>query len=412
MECNKDRIRLDIETIAGFNSTPGQGTTRFTYSDEDIKAREYLIKEMERTGLKVSVDQMGNIRARLDGKDDSLPIVMTGSHIDTVTNGGNFDGVAGVSAGLEALRTLVENKFQPECSIELIVFVEEEGPNFKFPLAGSRILTGKFPVSSLKKHFNSKGVSMHDAAVARGFDPSDMRRHLFKEGEIKAMIELHIEQSVVLDELSVPVGVVGAVAGRKWIEIEIAGKSNHAGATPMNFRNDPMDGAAKVIASLRDIVTESANPTTVGTVGKIDCFPNEPNVIPEKVCFTVDVRDIEKDGIEIVERELVELTEETCEKHGLEFSSRVLSETEPIIFSKKVVESIIESAKDKCIEYIEMNSGALHDSCLMAEITDVGMIFVPSVGGRSHCAEETTDYEDIKKGADVLLGALIKISEA
>jgi allantoate deiminase len=237
-----------------------------------------------------------------------------------------------------------------------------------------------------------------------------MDDYIVEKGDIKAMIELHIEQSVVLDELNIPVGIVQAAAGRKWIEIEILGDSNHAGATPMKFRRDAMVGASKIISKVDEITLEKAFESTVATVGKINCYPNAPNVIPERVVFVLEIRDTDKKGIEIVKEEMDKIIQRTCKKLNLEYKIKELSKTEPIIFSDKVIDSLVESAENQNIKYKKMNSGALHDACLMANVTEVGMIFVPSIKGRSHCPEEFTNYEDIKIGADVLLGALVKLS--
>jgi len=410
MKTNLERIRNDIQYISKFNTTSGDGTTRFSYTEEDKKVREYLIKEMKKIGLNIIVDPIGNIRGKMEGKDSSLPSVMAGSHIDTVEHGGNFDGVAGVISALEALRVMKENNYKPEHSLEIIIFVEEEGPNFNFPLGGSRIITGAYSVDDLKKQINANGVSMYEAAEKFGLNPEKMNDFLIDKGDIKAMIELHIEQSVVLDELNIPVGVVQAAAGRKWIEIEILGDSNHAGATPMKFRRDAMVGASKIISKVDEITTEKAFESTVATVGKINCYPNVPNVIPEKVVFVLEIRDTDKNGIEIVKNEVEKNIEVICDKLNLKYKIKELSKTEPIIFSDKVLNILKESAEEQNIKYKRMNSGALHDACLMANVTDVGMIFVPSIKGRSHCPEEFTNYEDIKIGADVLLGALKKLS--
>ncbi len=410
MKTNLERIRNDIQYISKFNTTSGDGTTRFSYTEEDKKVREYLIKEMEKIGLNITVDPIGNIRGKMEGKDSSLPSVMAGSHIDTVEHGGNFDGVAGVISALEALRVMKENNYKPEHSLEIIIFVEEEGPNFNFPLGGSRIITGAYSVDDLKKQINANGVSMYEAAEKFGLNPEKMNDFLIDKGDIKAMIELHIEQSVVLDELNIPVGVVQAAAGRKWIEIEILGDSNHAGATPMKFRRDAMVGASKIISKVDEITTEKAFESTVATVGKINCYPNVPNVIPEKVVFVLEIRDTDKNGIEIVKNQVEKNIEVICDKLNLKYKIKELSKTEPIIFSDKVLNILKESAEEQNIKYKRMNSGALHDACLMANVTDVGMIFVPSIKGRSHCPEEFTNYEDIKIGADVLLGALKKLS--
>jgi len=410
MKTNLERIRNDIQYISKFNTTSGDGTTRFSYTEEDKKVREYLIKEMKKIGLNIIVDPIGNIRGKMEGKDSSLPSVMAGSHIDTVEHGGNFDGVAGVISALEALRVMKENNYKPEHSLEIIIFVEEEGPNFNFPLGGSRIITGAYSVDDLKKQINANGVSMYEAAEKFGLNPEKMNDFLIDKGDIKAMIELHIEQSVVLDELNIPVGVVQAAAGRKWIEIEILGDSNHAGATPMKFRRDAMVGASKIISKVDEITTEKAFESTVATVGKINCYPNVPNVIPEKVVFVLEIRDTDKNGIEIVKNQVKKNIEVICDKLNLKYKIKELSKTEPIIFSDKVLNILKESAEEQNIKYKRMNSGALHDACLMANVTDVGMIFVPSIKGRSHCPEEFTNYEDIKIGADVLLGALKKLS--
>jgi len=410
MKTNLERIRNDIQYISKFNTTSGDGTTRFSYTEEDKKVREYLIKEMKKIGLNIIVDPIGNIRGKMEGKDSSLPSVMAGSHIDTVEHGGNFDGVAGVISALEALRVMKENNYKPEHSLEIIIFVEEEGPNFNFPLGGSRIITGAYSVDDLKKQINANGVSMYEAAEKFGLNPEKMNDFLIEKGDIKAMIELHIEQSVVLDELNIPVGIVKAAAGRKWIEIEILGDSNHAGATPMKFRRDAMVGASKIISKVDEITTEKAFESTVATVGKINCYPNVPNVIPEKVVFVLEIRDTDKNGIEIVKNQVEKNIEVICDKLNLKYKIKELSKTEPIIFSDKVLNILKESAEEQNIKYKRMNSGALHDACLMANVTDVGMIFVPSIKGRSHCPEEFTNYEDIKIGADVLLGALKKLS--
>src|SRR6056297_2692955 len=324
MKTNLDRIKKDIEYISKFNTTPGEGTTRFSYTKEDRKVREYLKKEMKKIGLQITVDPIGNIRGKMEGKDSSLPSVMAGSHIDTVEHGGDFDGVAGVISALEALRVIKENNYTPQHSLEIIIFVEEEGPNFNFPLGGSRIITGAYSVDDLKKQINANGVSMYEAAEKFGLNPEKMNDFLIDKGDIKAMIELHIEQSVVLDQLNIPVGVVQAAAGRKWIEIEILGDSNHAGATPMNFRRDAMVGASKIISKVDEVAVEKAFESTVATVGKINCYPNVPNVIPERVVFVLEIRDTDKKGIEIVKKEMDKIIQTTCSKLNLEYKIKEL----------------------------------------------------------------------------------------
>ena len=243
-------------------------------------------------GLQVKVDGVGNIRARWQGKDPEKPSIMIGSHLDTVLHGGKFDGVLGVVAALGVVRVLNEQQVRLEVPVEIIVFAEEEGSNFGSVCAGSKALTGRYSIQDLKRIKNPEGLSMYQAAEKFGLKPERLSRELLRPDEVQAMLELHIEQGGVLDSLKIPIGIVEAIAGSKWLRVEIEGIPNHAGATPMGMRKDPMTAAAQIIAEIDKIVREKAFATTVGTVGKFDCQPNIPNCIPEKVIFIVDLRDV------------------------------------------------------------------------------------------------------------------------
>ncbi|NLA27971.1 MAG: Zn-dependent hydrolase, partial [Firmicutes bacterium] len=286
METSLERIRRDMLNISRFNATPHKGCTRFSYSEEDRKAKEYLIEEFNRLGLKVSIDAIGNIRARLEGKDAQAPAVMSGSHIDTVLHGGNFDGVVGVVGALEAVRVLVENKINVRNPVEIIVFVEEEGSNFGVTTVGSQAITGRYKLEHIKKLKTNGGVSLYEMAKNYGLDPDNLEESVIKPDEIKALIELHIEQGGILDSAALPIGIVGAISGIKTVAVTFEGVSNHAGATPMLLRKDPMIGAAKMIIAVEDIVKNRAHTSTVGTVGRITCFPNIPNIIAGNVTCT------------------------------------------------------------------------------------------------------------------------------
>ncbi|MGO1470801.1 MAG: hydantoinase/carbamoylase family amidase, partial [Tissierella sp.] len=325
-------------------------------------------------------------------------------------NGGKFDGILGVVVGLEALRHIVERKINHINPIELIVFVEEEGCNFGTPMVGSKTLTGIFNIEDLKRFKNDKEISVYDAAKKFGLKPDNIRKDVLKPNEIKAMIELHIEQSLVLEKNEISVGVIEKIAGVRRLEIEFEGVSNHAGATPMNLRYDPMAAASKVIASIDKIVEEKAFKTTVATVGKINCYPNAINVIPEKVIFTVDIRDINSQGIDIVENEIRSTIKYISNYYEIKSKIKITGEAPHINLSPKIISILQSSAKDQNIEYLNMNSGAAHDACILSTITDVGMLFVPSINGRSHAPEENTSYDDIEKGAKVLLEALVRLS--
>ena len=335
---------------------------------------------------------------------------MTGSHIDTVLYGGKFDGVAGVVGALEGIRVLNENSMPTRHPVEVVIFVEEEGSNFMSTMAGSKAMIGEYGPEELKKIVNDKGVSMYEVAKSSGFSPEKTHDFVIKSGEIKAMIELHIEQAAVLDVENIPTGIVKAIAGIKTYTIEIEGVSNHAGATPMYLRNNPMSAAAEIISRVNSIVTQKANATTVGTVGRIICEPNVANIIPEKVLFTLDVRDVDPQGIDIAVSEIEKLLDSTARKHKVKKQMTLVAEAAPIKLADDVIEIIVEEAKRRGIKYKLMNSGAVHDSSLLAGVTSVGMIFVPSVNGRSHVQYEKTEFEDIKQGCDLLLGAIYKLA--
>lgn len=410
METSLERVKRDIEKISEFNATPGDGITRFTYSNEDRMAREYFLDQFKKLGLKTKIDSVGNIRARLEGLDPDLPVVMSGSHIDTVLHGGKFDGIIGCVGALEAVRVLAENGVRTKHSIEVVIFAEEEGSNFGSSMAGSKAMIGKYGVADIKNIKNDQGVSMYDMAAKFGLNPARVEMDVIKPGEIKALVELHIEQGGVLDNEKIPVGIVEAIAGSKWLKIEFQGIPNHAGTTPMHLRNDPMQAAAMTICQIDKIVKKKANCTTVGTVGKIICHPNMPNIIPEKVMITVDIRDVKPDGINMTVSEIEKYLNIVAKQYDISAKMSLLGEAPAIKLSSTVSEVIEKIAKEKGIVYKKMNSGAVHDSSLMADITEVGMIFLPSIGGRSHVPEELTKYEDIKIGTELLLSSILKIA--
>ena len=410
MKTDINRIKDDIGNIANITSTPGNGCSRFSYSKEDKKVREYLLKEMKELGLDIKIDGVGNIRARYTNGNEGRPHIMIGSHIDTVPNGGKFDGVLGVVSALEVLRVIKENNITVKNPIEIIIFAEEEGSNFGATLLGSKALTGKYKLEDLKELSNDEGVSSYQVMKDFGLNIDNIENEVLEKNEIKAMIELHVEQGGVLDYEQIPVGLVQSIAGMKTYKISLKGESNHAGSTPMNFRKDPMVGASKIITYIDEVAREKASPTTVATVGKFHCEPNGSNVIPGEIVFYVDIRDVEIEGISIVENEMKEKAEEVATKHKLGLEIDLVSQSGSVNLSEKVLDTIEEVALKMGYKYKKMNSGPVHDSVMLTEITDVAMIFVPSIKGKSHCPEEMTKYEDIQVGSDLLLNAVIKLA--
>ncbi|MFD6440092.1 Zn-dependent hydrolase [Peribacillus sp. NPDC060186] len=405
MEINIKRVMNDFANIVRYTKTPQNGCTRFSYSPEDKQARDYLISQMMKLGLVIGIDAIGNIRAKY-GKEIDKPSIMIGSHIDTVENGGKFDGLTGVLAGLEIIRVLKEEETELKHPIELIIFAEEEGSNFGITMLGSKVLTGKYKLGDLKFIKNGEGNSVYETVKSFGVDIENVEKDVLRKDKVDSMIELHIEQGAVLETQNKSIGIVQAIVGMKTFKVTLEGDSNHAGTTPMNLRRDPMVGAASIISHIQKAASELALPTTVATVGKISCQPNMANVIPQKVEFFVDIRDVEPQGIEMVSHELAEKVKAVSAENSLKSHMELVGASNSVKLSSRIIELIEETAKEHHFNYMNMNSGAVHDAAMMTEVTDVGMIFIPSMGGKSHCPEEYTKEEDIKAGCDLLLNVI------
>lgn len=411
MESKVERIINDLKIINSFNSTPGKGNTRFSFSREDKLARQYLINEMKTLGLEISVDGVGNIRGKYNPMNSIFGSIMIGSHIDTVLNGGQFDGLTGVVCALEVVRVIKENEIQFKKPLEIIIWSEEEGSNSGITMLGSKAMLGKYTAEELKTINSLSGKSMYELMKDAKLDVDNIDNQVFNEKAVDYIIELHIEQGGILDSEGLSIGVVMAVAGMRTYKITLNGVSNHAGSTPMHLRFDPLKGASKIISYIDDVVKTYGLPTTVATTGKINCFPNVPNIIPSSVEFYLDIRDVEEIGIRKVSEELIRKTEEVSKLYGLDYDVKLLGESEAVKLSEKIINTIKNEVLARAYPYKMMNSGAVHDSALFSRLTDVGMIFIPSKDGKSHCPEESTSFEDIKLGCDILLDTCITLAK-
>ncbi len=409
METNLNRIMETIGCLAAFNDTPGDGITRFSFGEQDRKARAYITEILEGLGMQVTVDAVGNMRARYEGSDPKLAPLWVGSHIDSVRNGGQYDGIVGVVGAMETVRVMHENGYRGRRPVEVVIFAEEEGSNFGTTMVGSKVMTGNYGIEELNHLKTPEGKTAFCTMKEFGLKPEQWKSAVICPEDVYGMLELHIEQAIVLEREGLRLGVVKAIAGMRTLTIQIKGESNHAGATPMNMRRDPMAAAARLIAAVQRFGTQEAFPTTVATVGQITCSPNMPNVIPAEVSFTVDIRDITEEGIdlvtELIEKEVAVLKKET----GVEISIGLIGESKPIHLSEQVTGIVEEAVKETGAPYKCMNSGAVHDAAMLAELTEVGMIFVPSHDGKSHTPTEYTGPEDIKLGADVLLKTVLRL---
>lgn len=410
MKTNLDRIKNDIEELAKCNKTPGEGLTRMSFTDEDRKAREYIKKQMEAADLKVYEDAAGTIVGRLEGELEG-PIVMVGSHYDSVKNGGNFDGPAGVVTAIETARVMKEKGLKPKYPVEFIAMIEEEGGRFGGGLFASRAMVGGVSRESLDEFKDSDGISIAQAMEDFGFDPDKIEDAKRNPEDLKAFIELHIEQGPVLENGRKDIGIVEYIVGINQIEVKIKGRPDHAGTTPMTMRADALDAASNVISNISDFAKE-AGEGTVATVGTLNVHPGAANIVPGEVVFTVDIRSKKANCIKEVREKIEESLKNISNIKEVEFSIRDMISVSPIKLAEDIIEKLNKYSDRLEFKREIMLSGAGHDAMVMAGITDVGLVFVPSKDGRSHCPEEWTDYEDLQKGIEVVCHTIIDISEA
>jgi allantoate deiminase len=411
MKTNLDRIKKDIEKLSKFNATPGKGLTRFSFTKEDKQVREYLKKELEKLNVEVYEDAAATLFAKRNGTDEKLPPIMIGSHFDSVKNGGNFDGPAGVVMALEIFRALEENNIKTKYPIEFVAMIEEEGGRFGAGVFGSRAMAGMVSYEDLVRNKDANGVSMAQAMEEFGFDPKKIGDAKRNPEDIKAFIELHIEQGPLLESKSKDVGIVDYIVGINHINITVKGRPDHAGTTPMDMRADAMDTASKVISKIGRYAVEENN-GTVATVGSLKIKPGATNIVAADVEFTVDLRSKDYESIKRVKSKIVkDLEELTKDNEGLSFETVQMLDIKPVEMSKEILNLFEKNAEKNKFSYETMISGAGHDAMIMGSITDVGLIFVPSKDGRSHCPEEWTDYEDLQKGIELIYDTVVELGE-
>ena len=403
LRVNSQRIEKRIMELAEFGKDPRGGISRVAFSDADIQGRAYIMAIMKEAGLEVDVDAAGNIIGRRAGHNPSLPPILSGSHTDSVPNGGKYDGALGVLSAIECVQVLKENGIVTHHPLEVVVFVDEEGG-----LIGSRAMIGRMTPGALKVKSHS-GKTVGEGIVALGGNLERLDEAIREKGDIKAFIEIHIEQGAILDSKNIEVGIVEGIVGINWWTVDIEGFANHAGTTPMDMRQDALLAAAHLIIAVNRIVTNESG-RQVGTVGKIQCEPGAPNVIPGHVVMNVELRDLSGEKISLLIKKIKAEAEVIAEKTGTKIRFEGIDATAiPAPLDPKIQKYLVESAEELGLSFLVMPSGAGHDAQNMARIAPTGMIFVPSVGGVSHSPKEFTRTEDMAKGANVLLQTILKI---
>nr|WP_263323591.1 Zn-dependent hydrolase [Neobacillus sp. Marseille-Q6967] len=402
------RIEKHIDTLSNFTATPGNGTTRLTYSKEDLQARNYIKEKMKEIGLQVREDGFGNIFGKLEGTLKDAPSVLIGSHFDSVPNGGSYDGPAGVVAGLEVASLFAKNQLKPKYPLEIIALIEEEGSRFGGGLMGSRGIVGMLSEDDFKSLKDKDGVTTEEAMVKIGLDPSLPKKRDSKT--MKAFLELHIEQGPILEEKGIPIGIVESIVSLTQLEVTVKGQAGHAGTTPMDRRADALVAAAKMIAQLPELAEEEGNGTVI-TTGQLNVFPNGSNVIPDKVVFSVDIRSGKEENVLNVIEKVKELVD-FYSGNGIQTSVEQLLYVQPKMMNKDILSLLKKKTSEFNVPYCSINSGAGHDAMVFSDYTDVGMLFIPSKNGLSHCPEEWSDSRHLAMAVQIFYEAAKKLTEA
>ena len=401
MEKITGRLATDLEGLKQFTATPGNGCTRLPFTKEARGAVDYLTKMMEEAGLEVHEDAAGNVIGILKGEDPAAPCVMMGSHYDSVTNGGDFDGIAGAVAAVEVARQLRDRGVKPKRNFVAVGFCDEEGLRFGTGYFGSGAMLGNRDVEYCRKFKDNDGISIYDAMKSYGLDPEKVADAKWPEGSIGSFLELHIEQGPVLDAENIELGLVDCIVGIQRYMVSVYGRADHAGTTPMDMRLDAVDAATKVISKIADWAREKAD-GTVATTGYIKTVPVGMNFVAESVDFNVFIRSKNNDNInDIANRIRAALDREVAAMGGSYEIENKLTIT-PVMLSEEMLDIMEADCKEKGFSYKRLPSGAGHDSLEIGQVIPTVMLFVPSKEGRSHCPVEFTKYSDFAKASVIM----------
>jgi beta-ureidopropionase / N-carbamoyl-L-amino-acid hydrolase len=399
---NTERLWSELMQTATIGATPRGGICRLTLTELDGQVRDWFKQRVEALGCKVTVDDMGAMFARRPGSSAEVPPIAMGSHLDTQPTGGKFDGVLGVLAALEALRTLVEAGYETYAPIEVINWTNEEGSRFAPALIASGVFAGVFDSSWAREQKDRAGITFGEALQSIGYRGTER----CGAHPLSAFFELHIEQGPVLEAEGKEIGIVTGVQAVRWFEVTITGEEAHTGATPMNLRKNALLGAARLIDRV-EAIARAHGPLAVGTVGMIEVSPNSRNVVPGQALFSVDLRHPEAEVLDAMEQSLEQELNGVCEALGLRSAMHKIWSNPPVHFDAACIAAVRLAASASGFTTREMTSGAAHDAAYIARVAPAAMIFVPSRGGISHNEIEFTSKEQCAAGAQVLLQAVL-----
>ncbi|MCY4022885.1 MAG: Zn-dependent hydrolase [Anaerolineaceae bacterium] len=407
-DVNLDRVLSRLNHLAGIGATPAGGVTRHTFSPEHVQATRDAAGWMTEAGLDAFVDQYGNLLAHCAGADSSADRVLSGSHLDSVPNGGNYDGVLGVLAPLEALTMFQEKGLLTHKPLGLVSFIEEEGARFQ-GLLGSTLAVGQVPDDEMAEISDAEGNRYLDLLASSDFGLP--RRHVDWDRGLHAFLELHIEQGKRLEAAGIPIGLVSSIAGPTFMRVTFTGQADHAGATEWDDRRDSLLAAAMAIVALRDLAMQEFRGKAHVTVGALDVQPNVTNVIAGETVFNIDFRAADADTRAALDQGIKNILAECAASQRIDFNVRNLHGAPPVETGgtlRHALENGVAAAGLACMPLV---SWAAHDAMNMAQVTDSGMLFVPCRDGRSHTPEEYVSPDDVASGVAVLANALLELAD-
>lgn len=402
-----------VESMLGKLSQIGrepQGVSRLAYSDADMKAREFMIHIMQESGLTVRVDSIGNIIGRLDGKNPDASIVVTGSHLDTIPYGGIYDGAVGVIGGLAAIKRL-QTMGPLEHPVELVIFAATEASRFGLMMIGSKAMAGMASRHTWSKAKDSAGISLSEALQAKGFTLQELNSVSRVKDNIKAFVELHIEQGMVLEKEKKQIGIVETVAAPTMIKVTINGEAGHIGSIPLEDRHDALVSAAMIVLAVQSIALEQSHYGTLATVGQLITSPGTVSVIPSQVELWIDLRGVDQENIIETLQEIKDAVSTIADEQETLVAIDILFSEKPVQMDHYVSGMIEKACKEEGISCKPMNSGGGHDAMNMAHLAPAGIIFIPCRDGISHNAREFADPADIMAGIHILTKTLYDLAK-
>jgi N-carbamoyl-L-amino-acid hydrolase len=402
------RLQETLEKLSTFGRNPDGGVTRLGFSTADMAARQYVMELMKQAGLAVRVDPAGNIFGLRAGSE-KLPVLMFGSHIDSVLHGGNFDGDVGSLGAIEVIRALNDEKIQTRHPLEAVIWTNEEGDHFGVGVFGSSAAAGMLDPSVLERR-DEQGLTLADWLRRYGQNPADIGKAKIAPGTVAAYVELHIEQGGVLDARKIPIGVVQGIVGiGRWTCVA-SGFANHAGTTPMDERRDALAAAAKAVLAVREEVRSTPG-KQVGTVGVMKIEPGAPNIIPGRAEFIVELRALDASKVRRMWAGVQQRFARISQEENVPIACKETDFDQPAIVNPEVQQTIRDAVHEAGLTFLDMPSGAGQDAQEAARFARMGMIFVPSRNGISHSPLEFTPWSDVADGAEVLYGTVLLLDQ-